>query len=101
MAFFEELKTYEATRIARTEAGCGCNVAADIAMERAGATKKRWVRANAGQESRHTHLANEAEGEIDFLARFRANGMSYPHENGAPAGEVINCMCVHVATGFE
>jgi hypothetical protein len=40
-----------------------------------------------------THRACMVQGRIPIGQAFTANGMQFPMEPGAPAGEVINCRC--------
>jgi len=98
-AFFNNLRKYEAERIARTESGTGANTATNSAMSKAGVTEKAWLAFIDGQ-TRATHIANHEEGPIPFTDRF-PNGMRYPQESGAPAGEVINCRCTMIATEID
>lgn len=84
-----------ANTIARTELGAVMSDYRHSIMKANGVKKVRWVSAH-DPHVRPTHDAADAHGPVDFGERF-PNGLTQPHEAGAPAAEVINCRCVLVA----
>lgn len=83
-------KERRAATIARTETGKAQNTARFVQYEAAGVTHLEW-RISPSGDHRESHL--ELDGvEIPLGERF-ANGLRYPHEEGAPASEAINCRC--------
>lgn len=81
----------KARTIARTEVHGAYNDGRQAAAETAGFQYKRWI-ATPDNRTRdtHAHLNGKIVGfEDDFLS-----GLGFPHDQRAPAGEVINCRCV-------
>lgn len=91
--FGEHISDTRARTIARTEsAGAMSQGQWDQAREAGVYQSKEWL-AFADDETRETHRACMAQGRIAINEPFAANGMQFPLEPGAPAGEVIQCRC--------
>lgn len=87
-----------AQRIAQTEsaaaAGFGSQNAYEQAEDQGVVLQKRWL--TVGDENvRESHAANERQGPIPVRATY-VNGMRYPGDPLAPAGERINERCDQV-----
>ena len=54
--------------------------------------KKRWV-ATRDNRTRDSHRA--VNGETVQLDGVFSNGLAYPHAEGAPASETVNCRCTY------
>ena len=57
--------------------------------------KKRWI-ATKDNRTRDSHAA--VDGEVVGFEGVFSNGLAYPHEEGAPAEETINCRCTYDLT---
>lgn len=81
-----------AQAIARTEVGSVSNRARVIAMGEDGIKKHEWV------SSRDTRVreSHQLDGEIRKIGSKFSNGLRWPHDNNAPAKEIVNCRCVSV-----
>lgn len=81
---------YRAERIARTEVNAASNRGSFDAAKQAGITVRKQWSAVVDENTRESHIANEAEGPIDIDKAF-ANGQMLPGEGDA--ADVINCRC--------
>jgi SPP1 gp7 family putative phage head morphogenesis protein len=77
--------------------------AIDTGAVQATQVKKRWI-ATTDARTRDSHAA--VNGEVVALDQPFSNGLRYPHEEGAPVEEVVNCRCTYEHTidflaGFE
>lgn len=79
-------------RIARTETGFATSTARYMGMQEAGVTKHEW---STGRNPRASH--RDADGEIVEIGQPFSNGLTHPHQIGAPPEEVINCNCTTLA----
>jgi HK97 family phage portal protein len=84
-----------ALKVARTETGGAANVLEFKAQQIAGVTKHQWL-AQPDEVARETHLYNMTLGAWPIGKPF-PNGLRFPMETGAPAGEVVNCRCSTIA----
>jgi len=91
-AFGGEISLSRANTIARTETVGALNEGQWVAATERGVMRsKRWLSQQDGRV-RDSHVAAEGDGWIGIDSQF-SNGLTYPHEAGAPADEVINCRC--------
>jgi SPP1 gp7 family putative phage head morphogenesis protein len=81
-----------AETIARTEIGGSFNQAGYKAAQENGAVGTRWISARDGNE-RESHA--EYDGKTILNGDLFGGVIAYPHDPGGPAGEVINCRCMH------
>lgn len=81
-------------KIARTEAGEAVNGGRYMTMDIEGVESHEWSAFIDG-ETRSSHV--DVDGEIVRVGERFSNGLLYPLEVGAPAGEVISCRCVALA----
>ena len=89
---FEKTEKWRADRIVNTEVSTITNLSRNEAYKQIGIGVKIWVHRagiKGGIRESHAHMDGE---EVKYSERF-SNGMLYPHEQGASASEVINCMC--------
>ena len=56
--------------------------------------KRRWVHVGGGRTDRESHIA--CDGEEVAGDEIYSCGLSYPHEDGADASEVVNCYCLEI-----
>jgi len=77
--------------IARTETGATWNGTRYVGMAEEGIKKHRWIAAR-DEETRKTHA--KSSGHVREIGKTFPNGLIHPHEEGAPAGEVVNCRCL-------
>lgn len=91
-------KDARALAISITETNRATQGANFLQMGEAKVSKKRWR--TRSSDPRQSHLDAAAAGEINFNAKF-PNGLKHPHAPGAPAKEVVNCVCVLEAAKFE
>jgi len=82
-----------AQRIARTEAGATANKARTAEMARAGIQRHEWSSAN-DEHVRASHAS--ADGQVQSVGAPFPNGLRWPNDPLAPAGEVVNCRCVTI-----
>lgn len=81
-----------ALRVARTEVGRATMEGKQAAMARVDLPKeKRWITAGDGL-ARESHQAYESQGWVEEGHTY-GGVIQYPLQNGAPAGEVVNCRC--------
>ena len=79
--------------IVRTEIASGYNNGRMIAGEKHGVRAWEWL--TAGDEDvRDSHIIND--GVRRETGKPFPNGLTFPHEPGAPAEEVVNCRCTLV-----
>jgi len=95
---FKAVLPSNAATVARTEAGIFANDVRNNLMKAEGIEEKEWLSAN-DEFTRDTHRALDGV-KIGIHERF-ANGLLYPMESGAPAGEVVNCRCMTLASVKE
>ena len=82
-----------AQRIARTEAGAVANKARTAEMNAAGVRRHEWSSAN-DEHVRASHATTD--GQIQAIGAPFSNGLRWPNDPLAPAGEVVNCRCVTI-----
>lgn len=83
-------KEARALAIARTESA-GASETARFQQYRAdGVAQIQWI-AQGDNVVRESHAM--VDGDVVPLGSRFANGLMYPHEEGAPANEVVNCRC--------
>ena len=87
---FEQLKTWEATRIARTEIHNAHNEGIMKSYETLGVEYTQWVAAS-DDRTRESHV--EIDGEIIPFGGTYSNGLAYPGDTSGPIEEWINCRC--------
>lgn len=91
-AFGGEITTSRAKTIARTETVGALNEGEHLAAIESGVMQsKRWLSQRDGRV-RDSHRTAEGEGWIPIGQPY-SNGLDHPHQQGAPAEEVINCRC--------
>lgn len=76
--------------IARTETATTATTTYHNGLEQAG-LEKTWWHVGGGKTDRESHLKCDKE-TIPANETFSC-GLKYPHQLGAPAGEIINCHC--------
>lgn len=81
-----------ARTIARTEAGKAVNNAKFQAFEKAGVKKKEWIWSGLDRDW-HGEFDGQGPVPMEHVYEGVFGSIGYPHEAGAPAGEVINCAC--------
>ena len=87
---FEQLQSWEATRIARTEIHNAHNEGIMKSYETLGVEYTQWVAAN-DDRVRDTHA--EIDGEIIPFGGTYSNGLMYPGDTNGDIEEWINCRC--------
>lgn len=87
---FEQLQSWEATRIARTEIHNAHNEGIMKSYETLGVEYTQWVAAN-DDRVRDTHA--EIDGEIIPFGGTYSNGLAYPGDTSGDIEEWINCRC--------
>ncbi len=87
---FDQLSTWEARRIARTEVNTSHNVATRDTYKDLGVEYTQWIAAS-DDRTRDSHL--EVDGEIIPIDGKYSNGLSYPGDMSGPIEEWINCRC--------
>ena len=87
---FEQLRTWEATRIARTEIHNAHNEGIMGSYETLGVEYTQWIAAS-DDRTRESH--EEINGEIIPFGGEYSNGLSYPGDTSGPIEEWINCRC--------
>ncbi len=79
-----------AQAIARTETGKAVNAARSETMKKNGVGKHEW--SSSGDDAvRDSHT--KVDGQVRKIGSQFSNGLTRPHEEGAPAAEVVNCRC--------
>ena len=86
-----------AATIAQTETGRAENSARYEQFEQGGVETIEWV-ASSDAVTRPSHAA--AHGQVITVGERFTNGLRYPHDPDASAGEVVNCRC-KIRAGLE
>ena len=87
---FDQLQTWEAQRIARTEIHNSHNTAVMDTYNEYGVEYTMWIAAD-DERTRESHL--EINGEIIRLGDTYSNGLRFPGDTDGPIEEWINCRC--------
>ena len=87
---FQQLKTWESTRIARTEIHNAHNEGIMKSYETLGVEYTQWICRIDGRQ-RDSH--EEINGEIIPFGGTYSNGLAYPGDTSGPIEEWINCRC--------
>lgn len=99
---FDQLETWEARRIARTEIHNSHNTGVMRIYEEVGVEYTQWIAAG-DDRVRESHV--EIDGEIIQIGDKYSNGLSYPGDTSGPIEEWINCRCSHaeyiIPLGYE
>lgn len=93
-SYFVDAKDSKAKSIARTETAAAFNNGTLASYQEAGVGWVEWSAANDG-ETRASHKG--ADGEVVALGDTFSNGLTHPHQPGAPAKQVVNCRCLVIA----
>jgi len=87
---FDQLRTWEATRIARTEIHNSQNLGIMSSYESLGVEYTQWVAAHDSR-TRRSHL--DIDGEIIRFGGVYSNKLKFPGDTGGPIKEWVNCRC--------
>ena len=87
---FDQLQTWEAKRIARTEIHNSHNTAVMDTYQELGVEYTMWIAAD-DERTRDSHL--EVDGEIIPVGGTYSNSLKYPGDTDGPIEEWINCRC--------
>ena len=87
---FDQLETWEAKRIARTEIHNAHNNAVMKTYETLNVEYTQWIAAD-DDRTRESHI--EVDREIIPLGGTYSNGLAYPGDTNGPIEEWINCRC--------
>ena len=87
---FDQLRTWEATRIARTEIHNSQNLGIMSSYESMGVEYTQWVAAHDSR-TRRSHL--DIDGEIIRFGGVYSNKLKFPGDTGGPIKEWVNCRC--------
>lgn len=87
---FNELETWEAKRIARTEIHNSHNNAVMKTYETLGVEYTQWIAAD-DDRTRESHI--EVDREIIRMGDTYSNGLAYPGDTSGDIEEWINCRC--------
>ena len=87
---FDQLETWEAKRIARTEIHNAHNNAVMRTYNNLGVEYTQWIAAD-DDRTRDSHV--EVDGEIIPIGGKYSNGLEYPGDTSGPLDEWINCRC--------
>ena len=96
---FDQLETWEAKRIARTEIHNAHNNAVMRTYNNLGVEYTQWISAGDDGRTRETHLGpadgvpDGVDGEIIPMGGTYSNGLQYPGDTSGPIEEWINCRC--------
>ena len=88
---FDQLQTWEAQRIARTEIHNSHNTAVMDTYQELGVEYTMWISAGDDGRTRDSHL--EVDGEIIPVGGTYSNGLKFPGDTDGPIEEWINCRC--------
>ena len=88
---FDQLTTWEAQRIARTEIHNSHNTAVMDTYQELGVEYTMWISAGDDGRTRDSHL--EVDGEIIPVGGTYSNDLKYPGDTDGPIEEWINCRC--------
>ena len=87
---FDQLSSWEARRIARTEVNTSHNAATVDTYRDMGVEYTQWIAAN-DDRTRDSHA--EVDGEIIPMGGKYSNGLEYPGDMSGDISEWINCRC--------
>jgi len=87
---FDQLETWEAKRIARTEIHNAHNNAVMRTYESMNVQYTQWIAAD-DDRTRESHV--EVDREIIPIGATYSNGLAYPGDTSGPIEEWINCRC--------
>ena len=87
---FQQLETWEAKRIARTEIHNAHNNAVMKTYETLNVEYTQWIAAD-DDRTRESHI--EVDREIIRIGDTYSNGLAYPGDTSGPIEEWINCRC--------
>ena len=87
---FDQLETWEAKRIARTEIHNSHNQGVMKIYDEVGVQYTQWI---AATDDRVRESHEEINGEIIRLGDTYSNGLEYPGDTNGPIEEWINCRC--------
>lgn len=87
---FDQLRTWEANRIARTEIHTAQNMGIISSYESLGVEYTQWIAAS-DDRTRDSHV--EIDGEIIRIGDKFSNGLEYPGDKSGDIEEWINCRC--------
>ena len=96
---FNQLQTWEAKRIARTEIHNAHNNAVMKTYESLNVEYTQWISAGDDGRTRDSHLGpadgvpEGVDGEIIPMGGTYSNGLAYPGDTSGPIEEWINCRC--------
>lgn len=98
---FNNLRKFEAKRIAMTETGAAYGEARHDTIKASGVEYKSWLSSH-GPNVREAHIEAEARYEaqpIPINEPFVVDGeeLMHPCDDGGSAGNVINCQCIEIA----
>jgi len=88
---FDQLQTWEAKRIARTEIHNSHNTAVMDTYNEIGVEYTMWISAGDDGRTRDSHL--EVDGEIIPIGGTYSNDLKFPGDTDGPIEEWINCRC--------
>ena len=88
---FDQLQTWEAKRIARTEIHNSHNTAVMDTYQELDVEYTMWISAGDDGRTRDSHL--EVDGEIIPIGNEYSNGLKFPGDTDGPIEEWINCRC--------
>ena len=87
---FDQLQTWEAKRIARTEIHNSHNTGVMRIYNEVGVEYTQWI---AASDDRVRESHEEINGEIIPIGATYSNGLEYPGDTNGPIEEWINCRC--------
>lgn len=87
---FDQLRTWEAKRIARTEIHTAQNMGIMNSYESLGVEYTQWIAAE-DDRTRESHI--EVDREIIPIGETYSNGLQFPGDINGPIEEWINCRC--------
>ena len=88
---FDQLQTWEAKRIARTEIHNSHNTAVMDTYQELGVEYTMWISAGDDGRTRDSHL--EVDGEIIPVGGTYSNDLKFPGDTDGDPSEWINCRC--------
>ena len=87
---FDQLRTWEAKRIARTEIHTAQNMGVMNSYDSLGVEYTQWIAAGDAR-TRESHV--EIDREIIPIGSTYSNGLAFPGDTSGPIEEWINCRC--------
>lgn len=87
---FDQLRTWEAKRIARTEIHTAQNMGVMNSYDQLGVEYTQWIAAS-DDRTRESHV--EIDREIIPIGSTYSNGLAFPGDTSGPIEEWINCRC--------